>query len=113
MVYFFWLKLSELFPLNLIPMAPSYVPACIRADTFFLLESVVVVVIRTTGSSAAINDMAAQNTINNNPYFFIVISLVLHHYASGCCPSCAFQAHSVIFMSENTAVKEDSSGEQA
>jgi len=32
--------------------------------------------------------------------------------SSGCWPSWAFQAHSVIFMSEKTAVKEDSSGEQ-
>ena len=34
-------------------------------------------------------------------------------YASGCWPSWAFHMHSVIFMSENTAVKDDSSGEQA
>ena len=30
-------------------------------------------------------------------------------FQSGCCPSCAFHAHSVIFMSVN----EESSGEQA
>ena len=34
-------------------------------------------------------------------------------YSSGCWPSWAFHAHSVIFMSEKTAVKDDSSGEQA
>ena len=33
--------------------------------------------------------------------------------SSGCWPSWAFQAHSIIFISVNTAVKEDSSGEQA
>ena len=33
--------------------------------------------------------------------------------ASGCWPSWAFHIHSVTFMSENTAVKEESSGEQA
>ena len=38
---------------------------------------------------------------------------ILHQCLSGCWPSCAFHAHSVIFMSENTAVKDDSSGEQA
>ena len=34
-------------------------------------------------------------------------------FQSGCCPSCAFHAHSVIFMSVKTAVNEESSGEQA
>ena len=33
--------------------------------------------------------------------------------SSGCWPSWAFHIHSVIFMSVKTAVKEDSSGEQA
>ena len=37
----------------------------------------------------------------------------LNYSASGCWPSWAFHMHSVIFMSEKTAVKEDSSGEQA
>lgn len=32
---------------------------------------------------------------------------------SGCWPSCAFQAHSVIFMSVKTALKLESSGLQA
>lgn len=36
-----------------------------------------------------------------------------NYSASGCWPSWAFHMHSVIFMSEKTAVKEDSSGEQA
>ena len=34
-------------------------------------------------------------------------------YSFGCWPSWAFHMHSVIFMSEKTAVKEDASGEQA
>ena len=34
-------------------------------------------------------------------------------FQSGCCPSCAFHAHSVIFMPLKTAVNEESSGEQA
>ena len=37
----------------------------------------------------------------------------IYFSSSGCCPSWAFHIHSVIFMSEKTAVKEDSSGEQA
>ena len=32
---------------------------------------------------------------------------------SGCCPSCAAHMHSVTFMSEKTAVNDDSSGEHA
>ena len=35
------------------------------------------------------------------------------YFSSGCCPSCAFHAHSVIFISVNTALKLDSSGLQA
>ena len=35
------------------------------------------------------------------------------HSLSGCWPSCAFHIHSVIFISVNTAVNDDSSGEQA
>ena len=38
---------------------------------------------------------------------------ICYYFLSGCWPSWAFQAHSVIFMSEKTAVKDDSSGEQA
>ena len=45
---------------------------------------------------------------------FISINREFTSYSSsGCWPSWAFQAHSVIFISVNTAVKEDSSGEQA
>ena len=35
------------------------------------------------------------------------------YYSSGCCPSWAFHMQGVILMSVKTAVKEDSSGEQA
>ena len=38
---------------------------------------------------------------------------VSDYSSSGCWPSWAIHAHSVIFISVKTAVKEDSSGEQA
>ena len=44
------------------------------------------------------------------------IAILVHCYCnvlSGCWPSWAFHAHSVIFISEKVAVKDDSSGEQA
>ena len=40
-------------------------------------------------------------------------TLLPTQFQSGCCPSCAFHAHSVIFMAVKTAVNEESSGEQA
>ena len=40
----------------------------------------------------------------SNPFFYSL---------SGCCPSCAAHMHSVTFISEKTAVNDDSSGEQA
>lgn len=42
-----------------------------------------------------------------------VFGMVMVYSLSGCCPSWAFHAHSVIFISEKMAVKDDSSGEQA
>ena len=46
-------------------------------------------------------------------YFVRMTFSIVSIYSSGCCPSCAFHAHSVIFMSVKTALKEDSSGEHA
>ena len=44
--------------------------------------------------------------------FFYFIHLQIF-YQSGCCPSWAFHAHSVNFMSVKTALKDDCSREQA
>ena len=56
-----------------------------------------------------------QNQQSNHTSQFSPLSsqLVKSYCWSGCWPSCAFHIHSVIFMSEKTAVNVDSSGEQA
>ena len=59
----------------------------------------------------SISPALAENNVNFMTLMYSFIGKV--YSSSGCWPSCAFHMHSVIFMSVKTAVKDDSSGEQA
>ena len=66
---------------------------------------------RPTYGTIVINFERSDNFFNF--YNFFNFSNPFFYSLSGCCPSCAAHMHSVTFISEKTAVNDDSSGEHA
>ena len=64
-------------------------------------------------AKAAAGRWKSDNRSSNSDFIKQSYRFPAGQFSSGCCPSWAFHMHSVTFMSVNTAVKEDSSGEQA